>query len=93
MVSNLAQSEILIFHLYFNKAHNFSGEKCGPHLPFLCSVWKFHTNPIKPRFICVASSTSLTEVSKWLSSFYNSIFSTVNDLFGVKTQKGRCSLC
>jgi hypothetical protein len=39
-----------------------SGERCGPHLPFLCVVWKFHKNPIKPRFICAASSTSLTEV-------------------------------
>ncbi len=77
MVFNLAQSEILIFHLSFNKAHDFSAEKCGPHLPFLGAVWKFHTNPVKPVFICEASSTSLSEVSKWLSSFYNSIFSTV----------------
>ncbi len=83
MVSNLAQSEILKSHLSFNKAHNFSGEKCGPCLPFLCSVLKFHKNPIfKPRFICPASSTSLTEVSIWPSSFYKAIFPTiVNDLW------------
>jgi len=64
VVSNLAQSAILKFHLSFNKAHNFKGVKCGPRLPFLCAVWKFHKNPIKPRFICAASSTSLTDVYK-----------------------------
>jgi hypothetical protein len=32
-----------------------SGERCGPHLSFLCVVWKFHKNLIKPRFICDAS--------------------------------------
>ncbi len=70
---------INISHLSFNKAYNFSGKKCGPCLPILCPVWKFHENPVKPRFICTASSTSLTEVSKWLS-FYKAIFPTVNDL-------------
>jgi hypothetical protein len=35
----------------------------GPCLLFLCAVWKFHKNLIKLRFICAASSTSLTEVS------------------------------
>ncbi len=34
VVSNLAQSEILKSHLSFNKAHNFSGIKCGPRLHF-----------------------------------------------------------
>ncbi len=34
VVSNLAQSEILKSHLSFNKAHNFSGIKCVPHLHF-----------------------------------------------------------
>ncbi len=74
VVSNLAQYNILKFHLSFNKAHNFNGPKCGPCLPFLCVVWKFHKNPIKPRFICVASSTSLVEVCKWLSSFFKAMF-------------------
>ncbi len=64
MVSNLAQSEILKFDPSFNKAHNFKGVKCGPHLLFLCAVWKFHKDPVKPRFICAASSTSLTDVSR-----------------------------
>jgi hypothetical protein len=41
VVSNLAQSDILSFHLSFNKAHNFEGVKCGPRLPFLCAVCKF----------------------------------------------------
>jgi hypothetical protein len=41
-VSNLAQSDILKFHLSFNKAHNFKGVKCGPCLLFLYAVWKFH---------------------------------------------------
>ncbi len=49
---------------------------------FLCSVLKFHKNLIfKPRFICPASSTSLTEVSKWPSSFCKAIFPMVNDLW------------
>jgi hypothetical protein len=61
-------------HLSFNKAHNFSGEKCGPCRLIRCPVWKFHENLIKPRFICTASSTSLTEVSKWLSSFTKLFF-------------------
>ncbi len=68
------------FHLSFNEAHNYNGVKCGPHLPFLCAVWKFHKNPIKLKFICAASSTSLTEVSKWLSSFFKAMFPVVNDL-------------
>jgi hypothetical protein len=37
VVSNLAQSDLLKFHFTFNKAHNFNGVKCGPHLPFLCA--------------------------------------------------------
>ncbi len=57
----------------FNKAHNFKGVKCGPCLLFLCAVWKFHKNPIKPRFICAASSTSLSDVSKWLCSFFKAM--------------------
>jgi hypothetical protein len=32
VVSNLAPSEILKSHLFFNKAHNFSGVKSGHHL-------------------------------------------------------------
>jgi len=43
-------------------------------------VWKFHKNPIKPRFICAANSTSPTNVSKWLCSFFKVMFPTVNDL-------------
>jgi hypothetical protein len=87
VVSNLAQSDILKFHLSFNKAHNFKGVKCGPHLQFLCVVWKFHKNPIKPRFICAASSTSLTDVSKWLCSLFKDMFPTVNDLWLSKLKK------
>jgi hypothetical protein len=86
VVSNLAQSDILNFHLSFNKAHNFKGVKCGCHLPFLCAVWKFHKNPIKPR-LCAASSTSLTDVSKWLCSFFKAMFPTVNDLRVSKLKK------
>jgi hypothetical protein len=61
--------------------------KCGPHLQFLCAVWKFHKNPIKPRFICAASSTSLTDVSKWLCSFFKAMFPMVNDLWVSKLKK------
>jgi hypothetical protein len=56
---SLSSSFLLKFHHSFNKAHNFG----GPCLPFLCTVWKFYRNPIKPRFICAMISTSLTEVS------------------------------
>ncbi len=87
VVSSLAQSDILKFHLSFNKTHNFNGGKCGPCLPFLCAVWKLHRNPIKPRFICAASSTSLTEVSKWLSSFFKDIFPAVNGIWVSKLKK------
>jgi hypothetical protein len=87
VVSNLAQSDILKFHLSFNKSHNFKGVKCGPRLPFLCTVWKFHKNPIKPRFICAASSSSLTVVSEWLCSFFKAMFPTVNDLWVSKLKK------
>jgi hypothetical protein len=87
VVSNLAQSDNLKLHLSFNKAHNFKGVKCGPHLRFLCAVWKFHKNPITPRFICAASSTSLTDVSKWLCSFFKAMFPTVNDLWVSKLKK------
>ncbi len=82
VVSNLAQSHILKSHLSLNKAHNF-----GLRLPFLYAVWKFHKNPIKPRFICAASSTSLTEVSKWLSSFFKAMFPAVSDLWVSKLKK------
>jgi hypothetical protein len=44
VVSNLAQSDILKFHLSFNKIHNFTSVKCGPRLLFLCAVWKFRKN-------------------------------------------------
>jgi hypothetical protein len=57
VVSNLAQCNILKFHLSFNKVHSFKGVKCGPCLSFLCVVWKFHKNPIKPRFICASNFT------------------------------------
>jgi hypothetical protein len=88
VVFNLAQSDILSFHLSFNKAHNFKGVKCGPRLLFLCAVWKFHKNPIKPRFICAASSSSLTDVfSQWLCSFFKAIFPTVSDLWVSKLKK------
>jgi len=87
VISNLAQSDILKSHLSFNKAHKFNGVKCGLCLPFLCAVQKFHKNPIKPRFICAASSISLTEVSKWPSSFFKAMFPVVNGLWVSKLKK------
>ncbi len=87
VVSNLAQSNILSFHLSFNKAHNFKGVKCGPRLLFFCAVWKFHKNPIKPRFICAASFSFLSDVSKWLCSFFKAMFPIVNDLWVSKLKK------
>ncbi len=87
MASNLAQSVILKSHLSFNKAPNFKGVKCSPRLSFLCAVWKFHKNPIKPKFICAASSSSLIDVSKWVCSFFKVLFPTVNDLWVSKLKK------
>jgi hypothetical protein len=87
MWSPILPNLILKFHLSFNKAHNFKGVKCGPRLPFLCAVWKFHKNPIKPRFICAASSSSLTDVSKWLCSFFKAMFPMVNDLWVLNLKK------
>jgi hypothetical protein len=87
VVSNLAQFDILKFHLSYNKAHNFQGVKCNPRLPFLCVVQKVHKNPIKPRFICAANSNSLTDVSKWLCSFFKATFPTVNDFWVSKFKK------
>jgi hypothetical protein len=87
VVSNLAQSDILKFHLSFNKAHNLKGVMCGPCLPVLSAVCKFHKNPIKPRFICAASSSSLTDVSKWLCSFFTAMFPTVNNFWVSKLNK------
>jgi len=87
VVSNLAQFDILKFHLSFNKAHNFKGVKCGPRLPFLCAVWKFHKNPINSRFICATSSSSLTDVFKWLCSFFKAKFPMVNGLWVSKLKK------
>jgi hypothetical protein len=55
--------------------------------PVFCAVWKFHKNPIKPRFIYAASSTSPTDVSKLLCSFFKATFPTVNDLWISKLKK------
>jgi len=87
VVSNLAQFDILKFHFSFKKAHNFQGVKCDPRLLFLCAIWKFHKNPIKPRFICAANSSSLTNVSKWLCFFFKAMFPMVNDLWVSKLKK------
>ncbi len=87
MVSNLAQSDIPKFHLSFNKVQKFQGVKCSPRLPFLCVIWKFHKNPIKPTFICAANSSSMTDVSKWLCYFFKTAFPTVNDLWVFKLKK------
>ncbi len=53
---------------------------CGPSLGSL--VYKC----IKPWFIHSASSTSLTEVSKWLSSFCKLMLLLVNDVWVAKVQ-------
>jgi hypothetical protein len=49
--------------------------------------WKFHKNPIKLRFICAARSTSLTKLSRWLSSFYKVILPVVSDLWVARVKK------
>ncbi len=80
VVSNLTQSTILDFHLSFKKARDFEGVKCGPRLPFLCALCKFHENPIKLRYICVASSSSLSDVFKWFCYFFQPMFPMIDDL-------------
>jgi hypothetical protein len=84
---SLAESEILRIHHSFSKAHNFSSQECGLRLLFLCAVWKSHKNPVKLRFICASSCTSLTNVSKWLSSFQKALLPVVNDLWVSKLRK------
>jgi hypothetical protein len=42
---------------------------------------------LKPRLICVASSTFFTYVSKWMCSFFKAMFLTVNDLWMSKLKK------
>jgi hypothetical protein len=86
-ISSLAESEILRIHHSFSKAQNFSGQECGLCLLFLCAVWKSHKNPVKLRFICASSCTSLTNVSKWLSSFHKALLPVVNDLWVSKLRK------
>jgi hypothetical protein len=65
----------------------FNSEKCDPLLSFLCAIWKFHKNLIKPRFICAASLTSHIDVSRCLSSFYKAILPVVSDLWVPKLRK------
>ncbi len=70
----------------------FSGEKCGPCLQFLFTVWKFHENPSKSRYgFLHSSSTSLVEVFKWLNSFSP----MVNNLWVSKLKKADvpCWIC
>lgn len=61
--------------------------ECGLLLLCLCAVWKSHKNPVKLRFICASSCTSLTNVSKWLSSFHKALLPVVNDLWVSKFRK------
>jgi hypothetical protein len=56
-------------------------------LSFLCAIWKFHKNLIKPRFICAASLTSHMDVSRCLSSFYKAVLPVVSDLWVPKFRK------
>jgi hypothetical protein len=92
VVSDLARSNLLSLPLSFIEAHDFKGVACGLRLKFLCAVWKFRKNPIKPRFICAAGSHSLTDVSECMCSFFEAMFPTVDDLSVSKTQKSSCSL-
>jgi hypothetical protein len=55
--------------------------------PIFASSTLAQKSLIKLRFFCAASSSSLTEVSKWLSSFYKAIFPMVNDLWVSKHRK------
>ena len=75
---SLSSQDVLLKHQDFCKSFGF---KCNPTLPFLYAVWKFHKNPIKPRFIVASCNTSLTDVSKWLSHCFKAILPSVHDLW------------
>ena len=75
---SLASQDIISLHQNFCKSYGF---KCNPKLPYLYIVWKFHKNPIKPRFIAASRNTSLTDVSKWLSNCFKAILPTVHELW------------
>ena len=69
---------VILKHQDFSKSSNF---KCHRKLPFLYLVWKFHKNPLKPRFIATSCNTSLTDVSKWLSHCFKAILPNVHELW------------
>ncbi len=64
---------------------------CSSHVLFFSPALQVSVQA----FICAASSTSVTEVSKLLSSFYRAIFPRVNDLWVSKRGKADvpCVIC
>ncbi|KAH7429047.1 hypothetical protein KP509_09G028400 [Ceratopteris richardii] len=74
----VSSGEVISSHQDFCKSYGF---KLYQNLPFLYTVWKFHKNPIKPRFIAASCNTSLTDVSKWLSNCFKAILPTIHDIW------------
>ncbi|KAH7285883.1 hypothetical protein KP509_33G049900 [Ceratopteris richardii] len=52
-----------------------------PSLPFLYTIWKFHKNLMKPRYIVASCNTSLMDVSKWLTNCFEDILPTIHDIW------------
>lgn len=74
----LSPQEVILKQQDFCKSLGF---KCNPCLPYLYTIWKFHKNPKKPRFIAASCNTSLTSVSKWLSHCFKAILPSVHELW------------
>ena len=75
---SISPQDVILKHQNFYKSLGF---KCHSSLPFLYTVWKFHKNPLKPRFIAASCNTSLTDVSKWLSHCFKAILPSVHELW------------
>ncbi len=96
MVSNCAQSDILKFHLSFNKAHKFKGEVWPSVSHFFVLFGSF----IKPQLnldLSVQPALLLFCLMflSGLCSFFKAMFPTVNDLWVSKLKKADvpCDSC
>lgn len=90
-VSNLAESEILIFLIMLI----ILVVKSVAIIFLLMYSWKFHMRLLKPRFFVAASLAPLTDVSWWLNSFCKAILLCLvplNDLWVSKIREAHVPL-
>jgi hypothetical protein len=86
VVSNLAQSDILSFHLSFNKAHNLKVLSVALLSRFFVQFGSF----IKIQLnldLFVQPALVLCLMFLWLCSFFKAMFPIVNDLWVSKLKK------